>query len=343
MADQVILSAAEACAIYNRLDAAEAEAAKAVALYAALKEENKPKANYTIDFVGDQGIIGAAQNALAERIYADDPHLLLLAGDNTYTNPATCEEIIADQMVFHGLKSECRVYRALGNHDLDVEPLGECSYDYYDYLPGNRRYYTRYFPGVDLQLFVINDGGNSIDHIQEPDGYQKGSIQHDWFVREATKSTAKWRVLMFHHPIFSQQSGAIDVHSYYRHMDWDFERYGMDLVINGHNHLNVHHELRGLDYVQLSGPVQPIRLTRTGTDVPYGDPGPVLIYKDNTAGPHLGTPAYGRLQITPKQMTVEFVSIFTGEPYYCFPIENCRESTDPCLPPTDYCEPCNLV
>ena len=324
--EQVILSSKETCSIYNRLAKAEADALYAKNLFDVLKEEAiLPPDTFYFDFFGDAGEIGTAQTALMNRLIEDNPHVILMAGDNTYTYPLDLVANIADHAFVSRWREECRVFPALGNRDLNVEPMGEITYDLYPYLPNNRRYYSKYFKNTGTEIFVLNVGWDSSITLIEPDGDTVGSIQYQWFVDAVTKSTAKWKIVMFHHPFFSQSEGASPP-QYISGMNWEFGDFGIDLVINGHSHLNVHHEYDGVPYVQTSMPVKVGRDTRHSTDDPYSIfPGVVLKYKDVRDAPYRGLPAYGRLVISQDKIVVQFVDIATGSVFHCFVITNCNE------------------
>jgi predicted phosphodiesterase len=347
--EQVILSAQETADIYARLSKAEKDAADAKLLYTTLQaSEVIPCDSYRFNFFGDAGDPGDKQDALKSVLELEDPHAIFQAGDNTYSNSSDCADIIADQIFLEKWINECRVFRCGGNHDYDVEPQLECSYDLYPYLPGNRRYYNKYFKHTGTEIFVLSDGANTLGALTEPDGNTVGSIQWEWFTAAIAASKAKYKIVMWHEPLVSQQSGATCGLSTRPQMDWLYEEYGVDLVINGHSHLNAHHRIEGVDYVNISAPVRDIRKCRTGSDEPYciselagyGRTAE-LVYKDVSAGDDYGVPQVGRITVSAQNMLVEFLRISDMKKMHCFTIENCNDMpVDEFCTDESYCGPC---
>ena len=59
--------------------------------------------------------------------------------------------------------------------------------------------------------------------------------QRAWLERTLRASTARWKVVALHHPPYSAgyQGSALDVRAAFRPL---FERYGVQLVLSGHEH-----------------------------------------------------------------------------------------------------------
>ena len=278
-----------------------------------------------IGFYADSGIANADQILLWNRIQLLNPDMLLMGGDNTYTNPATCEEQQADAEIFAPYRQLGMLFPALGNHDLDVDSDAACHNALYPYLPNNGRYYRVSFPERSLDIFVLNSGRQtgSPGTLVEPDGNDLNSVQYQWFVEQATLSQAKHKIVMFHHPWFSQQSSAVSGAQYLPEMDWKFENYGIDLVINGHNHLTVHHEWKGVNYVQASVSVQSARDFRGDQDQTYGLPFGAMVWQDDRNGLS-GEDMMGYIELTDRAMHVRFVDTLDGTLQHEFGIVNDR-------------------
>jgi hypothetical protein len=292
-------------------------------------------------FFADSGEGGTQEQIdLWNRIQARPPEMLLMGGDNTYTNPATCAEQQIDADIFAPYRQTGMLFPALGNHDLDVDPAASCHYTLYPYLPGNRRYYTVKFPEKGLQIFVLNSGRNSAGTLLEVDGNSIDSEQYLWFIEEAAKSTAKWKIVMFHHPWFSQQSAASDGSQYLSEMDWKFENYGIDLVVNGHNHMTNHHIWNGVNYVQASLSVRPPRQFRTDSTLTYGLPYGAMVWGDQRNG-RTGEPMVGFIELTDRAMKVEMVDNITGDVLHTFIVQNDRLFL--CDPDEEVTCPCSHI
>src|SRR3989344_181275 len=113
--------------------------------------------------------------------------------------------------------------RVLGNHDYSY--AGISKYTSFFTLPGNERYYT--FSDGNVQFFMINSNS------QESDGINSSSIQAQWLQTQLASSTAKWKLVLMHHPPYS--SG--DEHGSTPEMKWPYKEWGATAVIAGHDHV----------------------------------------------------------------------------------------------------------
>ena len=201
----------------------------------------------------DSGSGDANQRAVGlqmARIHRQNPvELVIMAGDNLYpsgdlslletTMRRPYRELIAAKVPFHAV---------LGNHDLRSdngngqlkEPL---------FGMKGRWYVLRRGP---VDLFMIDTNVNADWKQQLP-----------WLQGALAASRAPWKVVVGHHPIVS--SGLYgDDRAAQRRLGPLFERYGVQLYINGHEH---HYErtvpIRGTTYLIVGGggaalrPVQP--------------------------------------------------------------------------------------
>ena len=341
--EPVILSKQETQELYCRLAALEKRGQDLQSLFTQLQAEKVlPPDEFLFIFAADTGEQNAEQNALQARVEDDNAHAFLLGGDNTYTNPATFEEYSADVAFADSYTNICRTFPAIGNHDLDPDPTSQYQFDRFTYLPGNRRYYSKYFPHTGVELYVLNSGKRTGGVLEEPDGNTVGSIQWQWFDQAIRQSKAKWKIVMFHHPFISAQSGASDGSQYLSEMDWDFTQYGVDLILNGHNHINAHLRLDGLDYVNVSCPVRDCR-RHTSQPIPYGNPNAEHVFLDDRAGNRTGLPSYVKMNINSDRIEVKFWDIDSDSPYHCFTITNCNQfPLDPICPDESYCSPCQV-
>jgi hypothetical protein len=120
-------------------------------------------------------------------------------------------------------------YPSVGNHELNG---GSCGYQGYTdvyYLPGNA-------PSGDEEEYYSFDWGNAhfvaLDTNQD---YSAGSAQYNWLVNDLQTSTQPWKFVFFHHPAYSSgahgSTGGVQTH-----LVPIFETYGVDVVLNGHDH-----------------------------------------------------------------------------------------------------------
>jgi hypothetical protein len=191
-----------------------------VALGVALALTGQSAAATRILAVGDFGVGGATERATgsAMRAWEKDnrANLLLTLGDNDYTqSPAAFRRNWSDS--FGWLRNAGVWWRgALGNHDVLVnEGLYERGP-----LRMPAKYYESSRPGLDI--FVLNS--NSV-----------GKTQTRWLERRLAASTAKWKIAVFHHPAYSC-GGYLSNPAVVSRWVPLFEQYGVNLVLNGHDH-----------------------------------------------------------------------------------------------------------
>lgn len=115
----------------------------------------------------------------------------------------------------------------IGNHD-DQEGLGAAMYlDMFDLprngpktIPPERAYSFRYSNA----LFVMLDIGSSIPQ------------QAAWLEQVLSKSDARWKFVMFHFPPFGDESDATEYADLIKYWCSLFDKYHVDVVLNGHIH-----------------------------------------------------------------------------------------------------------
>ncbi len=162
-----------------------------------------------------------------------NPDLVATVGDNNYPDGAasTIDDNVGQwyhQFIspytgsYGGGASTNEFFPSLGNHDYNSSQGYKPYTDYFN-LPNNERYYTT--TDGNLQIFVVNSDSH------EPDGTSQNSKQATWLKNALASSTAKWKLVLFHHPAYS--SGGIGSNNY---MQWPFQQWGASAVISGHDH-----------------------------------------------------------------------------------------------------------
>lgn len=201
-------------------------------------------------FVADTGDPGSEQTALAALLtnWACDAYLF--GGDNSYNGEA---EIDNDWAAFDAFITAEKVFPALGNHDIDGANTYAPHVAKFSYLPGNRRYYNKVLGNGLVELFVLHSGYNTAGTLVEPDGNAVDSTQYDWFVAALAASTARWKIVMFHHPYVTSSDEPTDPKTA---LNWGFEEMGVHLVLNGHAHLNEVLTRKGMTIINNGGTVR---------------------------------------------------------------------------------------
>lgn len=180
----------------------------------------EPQPSVGLLAVGDFGVGGSRQRDLGtamRRFQAQNrTDAFVTLGDNDYTeSPAAFRAAWTES--FGWLRpAGVAVAGSLGNHDVRVQ-LGRYQFASLS-MPGP--YYRRRFG--DVELFVLDS-----NHVN--------AAQTSWLQRALASSKAPWKVAVFHHPAFT-------CGTYHARHDvvarWVplFERYGVQLVLSGHDH-----------------------------------------------------------------------------------------------------------
>jgi predicted phosphodiesterase len=168
--------------------------------------------------VGDSGSrLRATAKAIDELAAVQPIDGLVLAGDNVYPSgdparlPATVFEPFAQ------LLRDADLYAVLGNHDvMDGNAEGQAAALG---MPG--LWWARHLGDV---LLVGLDSSRAGDADQQA-----------WLERTLAGATERWRVVVLHHPPYSAgyQGSSLEAREAFVPL---FERYGVQLVISGHDH-----------------------------------------------------------------------------------------------------------
>ncbi|MFL5346341.1 MAG: metallophosphoesterase [Hyalangium sp.] len=184
--------------------------------------------------VGDFGTGGTDERQVAASMLSSKlrPDLFLALGDNAYESGTEAE--IQNNLFapLAAVLSEVPFFPVPGNH----EYVTNQAQPYLDnfYLPtsssGSQRYYSFdwgnvHFVGLDSNCAV---GLASKDRCTM-------EAQRAWLEQDLAASKADWKIVYFHHPPWS--SGAHGSQLVMRHQFGPlFEKYGVDLVLTGHDH-----------------------------------------------------------------------------------------------------------
>ncbi|NPA26530.1 MAG: alkaline phosphatase [Chloroflexi bacterium] len=175
--------------------------------------------------IGDFGVNGPNEAAVAHLVHERNPDFIVTVGDNNYPNGTklTWEDNV---LRHYGDYIERQAFfPALGNHDWGYGSPQSTPYqiEALDYLPGNRRYYD--FLWGPVHFFVLDS------NWQEPDGITADSKQAQWLRERLASSPVPWQVVILHHAPYS--SG---MHGPQEKLQWPYAEWGADVVIAGHDH-----------------------------------------------------------------------------------------------------------
>jgi len=185
-------------------------------------------------------------------ISSKEPLFVLHTGDIVYSDSRINDW--ADFFKATEPLSNVLFFPAIGNHEKAAE-----NYKTFFSLPGNESYYS--FKIGELLFIVLNTN----------ERFDRYSEQYKWLKSLVMTNFAKFTIVMFHHPPFSYSSHG-DSYFVKTILVPLFEKYGVDLVLSGHDHNYQRIEHNGLTYIVIGG----------GGASPYGikDPsGPVASFE----------------------------------------------------------------
>ncbi len=195
---------------------------------------------------GDSGCGCPPQTAVAAQMAHTSPQLLLHTGDMIYEDG---QANLFDPNFFTpyaGLLATAPVYPVLGNHDVVTEHGSPWLHAFS--LPGdagtaNPRYYS------------FNYGNAHFIALDSEEEFGPTSAQYGWLLTDLQSPAAQgatWHFAYFHRPPYS--SGFGHGSSYDLRESWSplFERFGVDVVFNGHEH-NYERSLPRTDYAAVGG------------------------------------------------------------------------------------------
>ncbi len=181
-----------------------------------------PRKDGSVRFViiGDTGTGGKAQHQLADvllRAYSAFPfEFVLLLGDNLYGGESAKDYKRKFEDVYRPLLDQkVKFYATLGNHD---EPAQR----FYEHFNMNGKEYYRFTKG-NVAFYSLNS--NYMDPKQVK-----------WLEDELAKDTSKWKITFHHHPPYSSGGKHGSDTSLRKVVEPIFLRYGVNMVLAGHDH-----------------------------------------------------------------------------------------------------------
>jgi predicted phosphodiesterase len=142
---------------------------------------------------------------------------VIMLGDNIYgsQNPQDFDRKFAIPYK-PLLDKDVKFYAALGNHDNQENRF------YKPWNMGGERFYT--FKKGDVRFFVLDT-----DYVDPK--------QREWIASELKSSTDAWKIVYFHHPLYSsggRHGSETDLRAFLEPL---FVQNGVDVVFQGHDHI----------------------------------------------------------------------------------------------------------
>jgi len=212
--------------------------------------------------IGDSGEPGSGQRAVAAQMAAWRDRFpfefALMLGDNLYgTESATDYEKKFARPYKALIDRGVKFYAALGNHD----DAGQIHYKLFNM--NGRKYYT-FKAGAGVRFFAIDS--NYID--------QK---QLEWLDTELGNSGSDWKIVYFHHPLYSSGTTHGSADAQRQLLEPVFLKHGVNVAFMGHEHFyerikpqkGVAYFILGSSAKLRKGDLQKSPLTTFGNDTDY--------------------------------------------------------------------------
>ena len=163
------------------------------------------------------------QMAAVRHVFPFD--FVIMLGDNVYGADEPADMRAKFEAPHKPLLDEGVVFHAvLGNHDDPTERFYEL------FHMGGRRYYSFRGPGG-----AIGNGKGSVRFFALDSGYLDKE-QLDWLDGQLAACDSEWRIVFFHHPLFSSgktHGSALESRAVLEPL---FVKYGVSAVFSGHDH-----------------------------------------------------------------------------------------------------------
>jgi tartrate-resistant acid phosphatase type 5 len=217
--------------------------------------------------VGDAGTGRRGQREVAEsmaRVAAEDTaQFVLFLGDNFYESGVSSVSDPQWQTKFEDVyvhpSLQIPFYAVLGNHDYRLNPRAQIEYTSLSTrwrMPNS--YYTFMRPLDDsttVQFFCIDTYPLSKEKLGDTatlSGYSRTQLR--WLERELTNSSARWKIVVGHHTVYSGADYHGDDPNLASALEPLFVTYGVDIYLCGHDH---HQEIlqpaKGVHYIISGG------------------------------------------------------------------------------------------
>lgn len=168
----------------------------------------------------DQAALGKQMVSVYQKSSFD---FVLGSGDNIYPNGAARHFVKKFEEPFSGLlKNHVKFHTVFGNHDVEEGRQDQCHYPLFN-MEG-RHYYTLH-------------RGNGLVDIFMLDSTDYDLAQAGWFEDALRTSTARWKVVVMHHPLYSSGKKHGPNLKLRRKIEPLLTKYKVNAVFAGHDHI----------------------------------------------------------------------------------------------------------
>jgi hypothetical protein len=208
---------------------------------------------------GDKHQYDVAKQLATYRSRFEFPFVVMM-GDNLYGGDAPKDYQKEFELPYKPLlDAGVKFYATLGNHDNPNERL------YKPFNMNGERYYTFKPAGSSVRFFALDS--NYVDDKQLA-----------WLDKELAASGSDWKIMFFHHPLYSSGETHGSADQQRGLLEPVFLKYGVNVVLSGHEHFyerikpqkGVAYFILGSSAKVRSGDITKTNLTAKGWDQGYG-------------------------------------------------------------------------
>lgn len=213
---------------FYRVEAEDAEGRKIGSELLSFQTANRRDTPFAFGVIGDTQYNPRVSKILTDMLWMQRPNFFVIAGDLVDTGP---EKWQWTEQFFPGispLASRVCLFPVIGNHEQNTK-------HYYDYmsLPEPEYYYQFSYGNAD---FFILDSNKECG---------PGSEQWKWLETALEESDAVWKFVSYHHPSYSSDEDdygdmwrgrSVYGDQRLRPLSKLYDKYGVDIVWNGHIH-----------------------------------------------------------------------------------------------------------
>jgi hypothetical protein len=181
--------------------------------------------------IGDSGQWSNAQRETAAQLSAQRTEFpfdfVLMLGDNNYGDGSPESYAVRFEQPYKPLlDAGVEFYAARGNHDAGAQ------WNYPLFNMGGRRYYT-----FDRKAGLLPPLAGDRVQFFALDSVSLDNEQLSWFDRQLSESKAEWKIVFFHHPIYSSGRYALSSAARRSTLEQALIEHAVDVVFAGHEHV----------------------------------------------------------------------------------------------------------
>ena len=178
--------------------------------------------SYKFAVLGDFGIASKEQYDLGARMKTVHDsfnfQVVALVGDNLYGSDRPQDYKNKFELPYKGLlDAGVKFYASLGNHDSREQE------NYKPFNMGGKLYYT-FSPRADIRFFMLETTYPVPEQIE-------------WLENELKGSGSKWKIAVFHHPLYSSGKRHGSDTQLRAVLEPLFVKYNVSVVLSGHDHV----------------------------------------------------------------------------------------------------------